>query len=221
MYLSRWVRSNVKFSIQCAINSLAFRKKCYPVEIMFIMGEAHPWLCSVANGFFHCKIELETRILRVQTPYIPRRVVFKVWGAGDHLLWGGGGGERANLAVLSLWLFRTVRLLHLSVLSHCWAESCLWISSRWKVPFSCWSWLHMLDPSLEVCRSWYYTVGSCNPVILSSMSFKCIRDHIISRYNSFQDISVRGRGAGGAAAPPVGKKIVLFGQRHSKKYFII
>ena len=34
-------------------------------------------------------------------------------------------------------------------------------------------------------------------------------------------ISVRGGGAGGAAAPPVGKKIVLFGQRHSKKYFII
>ena len=28
-------------------------------------------------------------------------------------------------------------------------------------------------------------------------------------------------GAGGAAAAPVGKKIVLFGQRHSKKYFII
>ena len=105
---------------------------------------------------------------------------------------GGGRGERANLAVLSLWLFRTVRLLDLSVLSHCWAESCLWISSRWKVPFSCWSWLHMLDPSLEVCRSWYYTVGSCNPVILSSMLFKCIRDHIISRYNSFQETVVFG-----------------------------
>ena len=110
MYLSRWFRSNVKFSIQCAINSLAFRKKCYPVEIMFIMGEAHPWLCSVANGFFHCKIELETRILRVQTPYIPRRVVFKVWGAGDHLLWGGGGGGERE----QIWLFSLCGCLELS-----------------------------------------------------------------------------------------------------------
>ena len=28
---------------------------------------------------------------------------------------GGGGGVEANLAVLSLWLFRTIRLLNLSL----------------------------------------------------------------------------------------------------------
>ena len=36
------------------------------------------------------------------------------------------------------------------------------------------------DDDVEVC-----TVGSCNPFILFSMSSKCVRDHIISRYNSF------------------------------------
>ena len=36
----------------------------------------------LANGFFHCKILLETSILRIQTPYIPRRAVFKVSGGG-------------------------------------------------------------------------------------------------------------------------------------------
>ena len=51
----------------------------------------------LANGFFHCKILLETSILRIQTPYIPRRAVFKVWGGG-----GGGASLRggASLAVL-------------------------------------------------------------------------------------------------------------------------
>ena len=35
-------------------------------------------------------------------------------------------------------------------------------------------------------------VGYCNPFILSSVSSKCVRDHIISRYNSFQETVVCG-----------------------------
>ena len=69
----------------------------------------------LANGFFHCKILLETSILRIQTPYIPRRAVFKVWGGGGGSKFEGG----SKFGCSSLWLFRTVRLLDLSVLSHC------------------------------------------------------------------------------------------------------
>ena len=32
------------------------------------------------------------------------------------------------------------------------------------------------------------------------------------KFSTFNDFSVRGGGAGGAAAPPVGEKLVLFGQ---------
>ena len=49
-----------------------------------------------------------------------RGAFFKVWGpvtTSFEVGWkggGGGGGRGANLAVLSFWLFRTVRLLNLS-----------------------------------------------------------------------------------------------------------
>ena len=84
-----------------------------------------------------------------------------------------------------IWLFSLCGCLELSgcwsaepFLGHCWAESCLKISSRWKVPFSCWAWMHMQDPPVEVCKSWYYTVGSCNPFILSSLSStECLPRH--------------------------------------------
>ena len=53
--------------------------------------------------------------LRVKTPKRAWEAVFNVRGPVTTYIevrWGGGG--RANLAVLSLWLFRTVRLLNLS-----------------------------------------------------------------------------------------------------------
>ena len=77
-------------------------------------------MCSVGflAGFFQCKILLETRILRVKTPNRAWGAVFKVQGPVTTYIdvggGGGGGGERANLAVLSLWLCRTIRLLNLS-----------------------------------------------------------------------------------------------------------
>ena len=96
------------------------------------------------------------------------------------LRWGGG----ANLAVLSLLLFRTTRLLNLSWViverSHVYKFQA---AEKYLSPAE--PWLHMLGPPLEVWRSWYYTVGSCNPFILSSMSLKWVRDHIINQYNSF------------------------------------
>ena len=65
--------------------------------------------------FFHCKILLETSILRVKTSKRAWGAVFNVRGPVTMYIevGGGGGGERANLAVLSLWQFRTVRLLNL------------------------------------------------------------------------------------------------------------
>ena len=64
-------------------------------------------------GFFRCKILLETRILRVKTPNRAWVAVFKVRVAVTTYIDGVGGGvvggQGANLAVLSLWLFRTVR----------------------------------------------------------------------------------------------------------------
>ena len=74
----------------------ASRKKCYPVEIMFIM-EAHPWLCPV--GFFHRKILLETSTLRVKSPSRAWGEVFKVQGPVTTYIEvrEGGGGQ--------IWLF--------------------------------------------------------------------------------------------------------------------
>ena len=168
-----------------------------------------------------------------------RGVVFKERGPVTTSQWSRGGEVRANLAVLSLWLFRTVRLLNLSLViverSHrvlkwwrpkneiseiigfvrifwknnvqelrttcqkCmhFGANCLWDrspvmlrklhTSPYKIFWGSTQkylspaepWLHVQDPPVEVC-----TVGSCNPFILFSMSSKCVRDHIIGRYNS-------------------------------------
>ena len=75
---TKWFSTSLGCTIllikQSAINLLASRKNCYPVENTFIM-EAHPWLYSVGFSrcffFFHCKILLETSILRVKTPNGP------------------------------------------------------------------------------------------------------------------------------------------------------
>ena len=93
---TKWFSTSLGCTIllitQCAINSLASRNKCYPVEIMFIR-EAHPWLCSVGflAGFFQCKILLETRILRVKTLTGPGEQFLKCRGRWPPTLrWGGG-----------------------------------------------------------------------------------------------------------------------------------
>ena len=64
--------------------------------------------------FFHCKILLETSILRVKTSKRAWGAVFNVRGPVTMYIEVGVGGKRGNLAVLSLWQFRTVRLLNLS-----------------------------------------------------------------------------------------------------------
>ena len=104
------------------------------------------------------------------------------------------GPETASFEVAGgegqIWLFSLCGCLELSdcwsaepFLSHCWAESCLKVSSRWKVPFSCWAWLHTQDP-WEVCKSWYYPVGSPSFCLVCHRLNAC---RIISpgQYNSF------------------------------------
>ena len=113
---TKWFSTSLSCTIllitQCAINSLASRNKCYPVEIMFIR-EAHPWLCSVGflAGFFQCKILLETRILRVKTLTGPGEQFLKCRGRWPPtLMWeGGGGGGREQI-----WLFSLCGCLELS-----------------------------------------------------------------------------------------------------------
>ena len=93
--------------------------------------------------------------------------------------------------------------------SHCWAEPRLYISSHWKGPFLCCAWLQMQDSPVEVCRSWSSKVPvtpsfclACHRHLyhnhwskfkISSWAFielKCIRDHIISWNNLFQETVV-------------------------------
>ena len=112
-----------------------------------------------------------------------RAADFKVRGPVTTSFELGRGGER------QIWLFSLCGCLELS---DCWtfldslSSGVMFINfRRLKSTFSCWAWLHTQDPPVEVCRSWYYTIGSCNPFILSSISSKCTRDHIIRRYNSF------------------------------------
>ena len=105
-------------------------------------------------------------------------------GADDHLFWSGGGEGEGQI-----WLFSLSGCLELldywTFLESLLSGVMLINFNRLKSTFSCCAWLHTLDLPLEVCRSRYYTVGSCNPFILSSMSSQCVTDHIMRRCNSF------------------------------------
>ena len=97
---TKWFSTSLGCTIllitQCAINSLSSSKKCYTVDIMFIM-EAHPWLCSVCFScwffffFLHCKILLETSLLRVKLLRGPGKQFLTCAGRWPPTLrWGWG-----------------------------------------------------------------------------------------------------------------------------------
>ena len=92
----------------------------------------------------------------------PAEQFLKCGGRWPPLLrWRGGGGG----AVLSLWLFRTVILLNLSLV---WLSGVMFKNFKpLKSTLLPLSLIAMQDPPVEVC-----TVGSSNPSILFMMSSK-------------------------------------------------
>ena len=60
----------------------------------------------------------------------------------------------------------------------------------------------------------FYSVGFTQNLVY-------LERHLNGSVPTLMETAYGAGGAGGAAAPPVGKKIVLLGQSHSKKYFII
>ena len=110
---TKWFSTSLGCTIllitQCAINSLPLGRS---VTQWKLCSSWRPILdCTLwifLAGFFHCKM---LAFLRVKTPKRAWEAVFNVRGLVTTYIEVGG---RANLAVLSLWLFRTVRLLNLS-----------------------------------------------------------------------------------------------------------
>ena len=171
---TKWFSTSLGCTIllitQCAINSLPLGRS---VTQWKLCSSWRPILdCALwvfLAGFFHCKILLQTSILRVKTPNRAWGAVLNVRGpvATYIEVWAGGGGKE------QIWL-----------LSLC---GCLGLSDYWTFPESLLSRVMFINfkllkstflllrmiahagsttRSLQIMISlWHYTVVSCNAFI--------------------------------------------------------
>ena len=140
-------------------------------------------------------------IVRLQGP----RNSFQSAGAGDHLFWSGGGGgmvegEGGGGPVTTSFEVVVVVVVEGEGKGQIWLFSlfgCLELLDYWTFLDSLLSGVVLInfkplkstflhaESTTRSLQIMILNVGSCNPFILSSVSSKCVRDHIISRYNSF------------------------------------
>ena len=146
---TKWFSTSLGCTIllitQCAINSLPLGRS---VTQWKLCSSWRPILdCALwvfLAGFFHCKILLETSILRVKTPNRAWGAVFKVQGPVTTYI-EVVRGEEHFFAVPSLWLFRTVRLLNR-----------LWVIVEQSLVYKFQAAEKYLSPALRDCTCWIH-----------------------------------------------------------------